>query len=87
MSLAIALSLGPIAQAADVAGPRPVLKAGTYGPGCSSVYRCGPRGCAWHAVCPRGCPDGYSCYPLYGAYGPYGGAAYWGAYTDSGWGR
>ena len=31
----------------------------------------------------RGCPDGYSCYPLYGAYGPYGGRAYWGAYT--GW--
>jgi hypothetical protein len=32
-----------------------------------------------------GCPDGYSCYPLYGAYGPYGGASYWGAYT--GWVR
>ncbi len=30
-----------------------------------------------------GCPDGYSCYPLYGAYGPYGGQAYWAAYT--GW--
>jgi hypothetical protein len=30
-----------------------------------------------------GCPDGYSCYPLYGAYGPYGGKAYWAAYT--GW--
>jgi hypothetical protein len=32
-----------------------------------------------------GCPDGYSCYPLYGAYGPYGGQAYWAAYT--GWYR
>jgi hypothetical protein len=32
-----------------------------------------------------GCPDGYSCYPLYGAYGPYGGKAYWAAYT--GWYR
>ncbi len=32
-----------------------------------------------------GCPDGYSCYPLYGAYGPYGGQAYWAAYT--GWDR
>ena len=30
-----------------------------------------------------GCPDGLSCYPLYGAYGPYGGQAYWSAY--SGW--
>jgi len=28
-----------------------------------------------------GCPDGYSCYPLYGAYGPYGGRAYWSAYS------
>jgi hypothetical protein len=28
-----------------------------------------------------GCPDRYSCYPLYGAYGPYGGVAYWTAYT------
>lgn len=33
-----------------------------------------------------GCPDGYSCYPLYGAYGPYGGRAYWSAYT-AGWYR
>ncbi len=32
-----------------------------------------------------GCPDSYSCYPLYGAYGPYGGQAYWAAYT--GWYR
>ena len=32
------------------------------------------------------CPDRYSCYPLYGAYGPYGGTRYWGAYTYSGWG-
>jgi hypothetical protein len=30
-----------------------------------------------------GCPDGYSCYPLYGAYGPYGGPAYWAAYSVS----
>ena len=30
-----------------------------------------------------GCPDGYSCYPLYGAYGPYGGRSYWAAYV--GW--
>jgi len=28
-----------------------------------------------------GCPDGYSCYPLYGAYGPYGGRSYWAAYV------
>ena len=33
------------------------------------------------------CPDPYSCSPLYGAYGPYGGAAYWTRYTYSGWYR
>jgi hypothetical protein len=32
-----------------------------------------------------GCPDRYSCMALYGAYGPYGGPGYWGAYT--GWYR
>jgi hypothetical protein len=33
----------------------------------------------------RGCPDRVSCYSLYGAYGPYGGAAYWSAYSYAGW--
>ncbi|UFZ01805.1 hypothetical protein LQG66_21070 [Bradyrhizobium ontarionense] len=32
-----------------------------------------------------GCSDRYSCMALYGAYGPYGGPGYWGAYT--GWYR
>ena len=32
----------------------------------------------------RGCPDRLSCYSLYGAYGPYGGAAYWSAYSPGG---
>jgi hypothetical protein len=31
------------------------------------------------------CPDRYSCSSLYGAYGPYGGAAYWTRYTYGGW--
>jgi len=26
-------------------------------------------------------PDRYSCAPLYGAYGPYGGRDYWAAYS------
>jgi hypothetical protein len=34
----------------------------------------------------RGCPDRLSCYSLYGAYGPYGGRAYWSAYSPGGWG-
>jgi hypothetical protein len=41
---------------------------------------CGPSGCGWHHLTYR-CPDRLSCYPLYGAYGPYGGAAYWDVYS------
>jgi hypothetical protein len=34
------------------------------------------------------CPERYTCYPLYGAYGPFGGVAYWDAYTGGGdWGH
>jgi hypothetical protein len=33
-----------------------------------------------------GCTTSYYCYPLYGAYGPYGGTSYWGAFTEGGWG-
>ncbi len=32
------------------------------------------------------CPDGYACFSLYGAYGPYGGSLYWTRYTHAGWG-
>jgi len=49
------------------------------GPKCGPYAPCGVR-------CPRICPGGYSCFPLYGAYGPNGGAAFWGAYTFTGWG-
>lgn len=52
---------------------------------CQELLRCGPDGCSTYRVCARPCPDGYSCAPLYGAYGPYGGVSYWGGYTDSGW--
>ena len=43
---------------------------------CAPVDRCG------FAVA---CPDG-TCYSLYGAYGPFGGPAYWTRYTYDGWG-
>ena len=49
------------------------------GPHCGPYAPCGVR-------CRVVCPDGYSCYPLYGAYGPYGGTRFWGAYTFTGWG-
>jgi hypothetical protein len=39
-------------------------------------------GCGWRHNC---CPDRYSCSSLYGAYGPYGGGAYWTRYTYGGW--
>jgi len=46
-----------------------------------SRSHCGPYGCRkWRRKTYR-CPDRVSCFPLYGAYGPYGGAAYWGAYS------
>jgi hypothetical protein len=40
--------------------------------------------CGWRH-CPTRCPDRYSCAPLYGAYGPWGGQQYWAAYSYS-WG-
>jgi hypothetical protein len=55
---------------------------------CHRVQQCSPAGCEWHRVCPRGCPDGVSCFPLYGAYGPWGGRGYWGSYSyPYGYGR
>ena len=45
------------------------------------------KGVAHTSVVRPACPDPYSCAPLYGAYGPYGGAAYWTRYTYAGWYR
>jgi hypothetical protein len=50
---------------------------------CHRVQYCTPAGCEWRRSCYRGCPDGISCFPLYGHYGPWGGRAYWGAYSSS----
>jgi hypothetical protein len=36
--------------------------------------------CGWRR-CPPRCPDRYSCAPLYGAYGPWGGEQYWASYS------
>ncbi|MFL6797977.1 MAG: hypothetical protein ACJ8F3_11235 [Xanthobacteraceae bacterium] len=49
------------------------------GPHCGPYAPCGVN-------CRRVCPDRYSCGPLYGAYGPYGGTGYFGAFTFTGWG-
>lgn len=67
-------------KAAELAVPRARVAA---------VHNCpltGPCDCGWRHHCRPVCPDGYSCSPLYGAYGPYGGVAYWDAYTGGGWG-
>jgi len=53
---------------------------------CPRVEVCAGGVCELRRVCPRYCPDGFSCAPLYGAYGPYGGVGYWAGYTYSGWG-
>jgi hypothetical protein len=52
--------------------------------------QCGPYApCGLH--CRLACPDPASCYSLYvphrqfGPYEPYGGVAYWGRLTQSGW--
>jgi hypothetical protein len=43
------------------------------------IERCGPRGCRIVNVCH--CPDRFSCYGVYDAYGPYGGRRFLDAYT------
>jgi hypothetical protein len=77
-----------IARAADIGvyGREPSARV-TAGGHCSRQWFCGPEGCGWQRFCRVGCPDRYMCSSLYGAYGPWGGTAYWGAYTSVGWGR
>jgi hypothetical protein len=57
-------------QAADLNANKRHISRSQYGPS----YR------HWHRGL-YGCPDRVSCFPLYGAYGPYGGTAYWGTYS------
>jgi hypothetical protein len=89
--LSVMAPMALLAQSSVAAdfGTMPVVKAEPLVavPGCGSVWTCGPYGCGWRHVCRRVCPSRYSCSPLYGAYGPFGGTGYWGAYTLSGWGR
>jgi hypothetical protein len=49
-----------------------------YRPDCLGFDRCGA---------PVGCPTRYTCSSLYGAYGVYGGHAYWTRFTYGGWFR
>ena len=89
IAVAVAAVFGSAAMLSEAKAADLVTKSGGLAtalpPNCQDLLRCGPNGCNTYRVCTRPCPDGYSCTPLYGAYGPYGGEAYWGAYTDSGW--
>ena len=78
-----AANVSATATAAELTTPH--ARVTMVGPHCHSVRYCGPHGCVWRHSCHALCPDGYSCYPLYGAYGPYGGVAYWDGYTGGGW--
>jgi hypothetical protein len=80
--LAMGLPL-PIASQAAELGAAPARSAARQ---CPQVWACNPKGCGYMRICRPICPDRYSCAPLYGAYGPYGGEGYWGAYTYVGWG-
>lgn len=90
LGLAVSLLAGIAVQAAeidvssdDVVRPAPRARVSAS---CPRVEICANGVCELRRVCPRRCPDGYSCAPLYGAYGPYGGVGYWAGYTYSGWG-
>jgi hypothetical protein len=73
-ALLVLIEAGPAAYAADT-NFTPVRHAARN---CPAIRTCAGGVCTWKHVCvPRGCPEGYGCYPLYGAYGPYGGAAFW----------
>jgi hypothetical protein len=67
-------------------GPSPAVIAPPITAGCRSVWICGAHDCGWRPICRPAAAERYYGYPLYGAYGPYGGTAYWGGYTASGWG-
>ena len=58
--------------------PRVVQRVGGN---CQRLQYCHGDVCQWKRVCWHGCPDRYSCAPLFGAYGPYGGRDYWAAYS------
>jgi hypothetical protein len=85
--LAIALwavaANGSMAGAADLGDSLPSARIteSRVEPHCTRIRTCQSGLCSWRRVCWQGCPDRYSCSPLYGAYGPYGGSAYWGAYS------
>ncbi len=80
-------AIGQAAHAADMGVYSQVAPTRVgIGAHCLRQWICRADGCGWQKFCRSGCPTPYACASLYGAYGPYGGTAYWGAYTSLGWG-
>lgn len=80
LATALSLSGGSVAYAAELGVSR-APRAVRVGNDCQRLQYCRGNLCQWKRVCWHGCPDRYSCAPLYGAYGPYGGRDYWAAYS------
>lgn len=80
LSLADSIEAAELAATVREAAPAPNVKKVVRYAGTCLSYGCRKR-IVW-----RGCPDRFSCSPLYGAYGPYGGVGYWTAYGP-GWAR
>lgn len=79
-------SVGSGAELSESSAPRPYRTTGSAAK-CPLVRQCNESVCVLRRLCPvSDCPPGYPCHSLYGAYGPYGGSRYWGAYTSTGWG-
>jgi len=84
MAVCIVFGFSTAGKATELGAPRArVVEA--LPPHCDGTQPCRPISCSPGHRCKPHCPDGYSCYPLYGGYGPYGGGAYWDAYTGGGW--
>lgn len=83
MAVCIAFGFSTNGRATELGVPRDRVAEAL--PHCDGTQPCRPVSCGPGYRCKPLCPDGYSCYPLYGGYGPYGGSAYWDAYTGGGW--
>ncbi len=75
---ALAIACGSLIACESHAAELTYVRAGK--PRCVEVRRCYPDGCRHEQVCYR-CGYGSACASIYGAYGPWGGAAYWGQYS------
>ncbi|WP_166293753.1 hypothetical protein [Bradyrhizobium sp. 2S1] len=81
LAIALATSVVLLGGSGANAAELSITKAPRVVGHCQRLQYCHGDVCQWKRVCWHGCPDRYSCAPLYGAYGPYGGRDYWAAYS------